>query len=67
VPLLLVIYKSLNWIVAIVVALTAAIVFRQGYEEVAAVLWLGALILVLPMWADPTRAKRNRRSNPPND
>jgi hypothetical protein len=36
VPLLLLIYKTWNWILAIVVALIAAIVFRHGYEEIAA-------------------------------
>jgi hypothetical protein len=58
VPLLLLIYKTWNWILAIVVALIAAIVFRHGYEEIAAVIWLGSLILVLPMWSDPSRARR---------
>ena len=37
---------KLNWILAFIVGLFAAIVFRQGYEEVAAVIWLMALILV---------------------
>jgi hypothetical protein len=50
---LLAIARKLNWIFALVIGLIAATVFRQGYEEVAAVIWLVALILVLPMWSRP--------------
>jgi hypothetical protein len=42
-----------NWALAFVIAAVAAVVFRYGYEEVAAVIWLISLILVLPMWSNP--------------
>ena len=50
---LLAILGKLNWMLALIVGLIAAIVFRQGYEDVAAVIWLVSLILVLPMWSQP--------------
>jgi hypothetical protein len=52
---------------ALIAAVVAAVVFRQGYQELAAVIWLGSLILVLPMWSDPNRSPKNRYPNPPND
>lgn len=42
--------RKLAWLWALLLALTAAFIFRNGYEEVAAVVWLLSLILVLPMW-----------------
>jgi hypothetical protein len=52
---------------ALGVAIVAAVVFQQGYQELAALIWLGSLILVLPMWSDPNRSTKNRYPNPPND
>jgi hypothetical protein len=63
----LAIFKKLNWILALIVAIVAAVAFQQGYQELAAVIWLGSLILVLPMWSDPNRSPKNRYPNPPND
>jgi hypothetical protein len=40
-----------HWLLALVLALTAAFIFRSGYEEIAAIVWLLSLILVLPMWS----------------
>jgi hypothetical protein len=37
--------------IAVVIATLAAALFKQGWEEVAAIIWLFALILVLPMWS----------------
>ena len=48
---LLTLLGKLNWILALIIGLIAAIVFRQGHEEIAAVIWLVSLILVLPMWS----------------
>jgi hypothetical protein len=42
-----------NWVLAFLVAAVAAVVFRYGYEELAALIWLMSLILVLPMWGRP--------------
>ena len=44
-------FARLRWAVALVTALVAAAFFRQGLEEIAAIIWLFALILVLPMWS----------------
>jgi len=41
----------LHWLWALFLALTAAFIFRNGYEEIAAIVWLLLLILVLPMWS----------------
>jgi hypothetical protein len=42
--------QKLYWVPALLLALIAAFVFRSGYQEVAAVIWLVSLILLLPMW-----------------
>jgi hypothetical protein len=47
------ILRRFSWALALLVAALAAYVFRCGYEEVAAVIWLLSLILVLPMWGGP--------------
>ncbi len=44
-----------NWALALLIAGGAAVVFRCGYAEVAAAIWLLSLILVLPMWNHPRR------------
>ncbi len=49
-PKLLALFQSFRWAIALLVAVLAAVVFRRGYEELAASIWLFALILVLPMW-----------------
>jgi hypothetical protein len=41
----------LHWLRALFLALTAAFIFRNGYEEIAAIIWLLSLILALPMWS----------------
>ena len=43
--------RRLHWLWALFLALTAAFIFRNGYEEIAAIIWLLSLILVLPMWS----------------
>jgi hypothetical protein len=43
--------RGLHWLWALSLALTAAFIFRNGYEEIAAIIWLLSLILVLPMWS----------------
>jgi hypothetical protein len=32
-------------------AATAAFTYHNGFEEIAAIVWLSSLILVLPMWS----------------
>jgi hypothetical protein len=49
--------RTLSWILAVFLALIAAFVYRREYEALAAVIWLISLVLVLPMWADFSRAK----------
>jgi hypothetical protein len=43
--------RKLHSLLAVFLALTAAFIFRSGYEEIAAIVWLLSLILVLPMWS----------------
>ena len=43
--------RRLHWLWALFLALTAAFIFRNGYDEIAAIVWLLSLILVLPMWS----------------
>ena len=47
---LLTILWRLNWAFALLLALGAAFVYRGGYEEAAAVIWLASLIILLPIW-----------------
>ena len=50
-PKLLDVARRLHWLWALFLALTAAFIFRGGYEEIAAIVWLVSLVLVLPMWS----------------
>ena len=45
---LLDVVRRLKWLIAFLLAVAAAFVFHNGYEEVAAVVWLASLILLLP-------------------
>jgi hypothetical protein len=47
---LLNIARRLSWIWALALAVIAAFIYRGGYEEIAAIVWLSSLIIVLPMW-----------------
>jgi hypothetical protein len=47
---LLIILWRLNWAFALLLALGAAFVYRGGYEEAAAIIWLVSLIILLPIW-----------------
>jgi len=47
----LVVGGKLRSAIAVVIATLAAALFGQGLEELAAIIWLFALILVLPMWS----------------
>jgi hypothetical protein len=42
--------RKLNWVFALLLALAAAFIYRDGYEEAAAVIWLASLIILLPIW-----------------
>jgi hypothetical protein len=41
--------RRLNWLLAVLLAVVAAVIFSKGYEEIAAIVWLASLILVLPV------------------
>jgi hypothetical protein len=43
-----------NWLLALALALTAAFVYRGGFEEAGAVIWFVSLVLLLPIWRQPT-------------
>jgi hypothetical protein len=42
--------RRLSWALALLLALVAAFVYRRGYEEEAAIIWLVSLIILLPIW-----------------
>ena len=46
----LIILRRLSWALALLLALAAAFIYRGGYEEAAAVIWLASLIILLPIW-----------------
>lgn len=47
---LLIALRRLSWVLALLLAIAAAFIYRGGYEEEAAVIWLASLIILLPIW-----------------